>query len=214
MRLRLVLSSILLAALVTNPCAAKDGHAQHGARASSSNSGTSGKGASGAGGANGAKPAQSKATVPIETDETVVPPVLPPHGATQQLKSNPTVKIIGPGNETHSQQNVGALTPTVRNAIGQPIIAPKSFVGGEPHLSPLQNTSPAAPPILHSAPAAAPPVVSSSTARTGPPTVSIATVPNRGSVNGTTLSRPATPAIGGPAQPHYGINGTTVQNRH
>jgi len=204
--LRLIFSSIVLAVLVTNPCAAKDGHSQHGARANSSNSGTSGKGASGAGGANGANPAQSKATMPIETDETVVPP---PRGATQQSNSNPTVKIIAPGNQTHSQQNVGTLTPTVRNAIGQPIIAPKSFVGGQPHLSPLQNTSPVPPPILHGAPAAAPPVVGTARAN-------VANTGNRSSINATTMIRPQTTpsAIGGPAQPRYGINGTTVQNKH
>jgi len=206
MRLRLVLSSIVLAALVTNPCSAKDGHSQHGARANSSNSGISGKGANGAGGGN---PAQSKATVPIETNETVVPPALPPRGATQQSNSNPTVKIIAPGNQTHSQQNVGTLTPTVRNAIGQPIIAPKSFVGGQPHLSPLQNTSPVPPPILHGAPAAAPPVVGTARAN-------VANTGNRSSINATTMIRPQTTpsAIGGPAPPRYGINGTTVQNKH
>jgi len=149
--------------------------------------------------------------VPIETDETVVPPVLPPHGATQQSNSNPTVKIIAPGNQTHSQQNVGTLTPTVRNAIGQSIIAPKSFVGGQPHLSPLQNTSPVLPPILHGAPAAAPPVVLSGTAR-----ANVVNTGNRGGINATTVIRPQiTPsAIGGPALPRYGINGTTVQNKH
>jgi hypothetical protein len=211
MRLRLVLPSIVLVALVTNPCSAKDGHSQHGARASSNNSGTSGKGASGAGGANGANPAQSKATVPIETDKTVVPPVLPPRSATQQSNSNPTVKIIAPGNQTHSQQNVGTLTPTVRNAIGQPIIAPKSFVGGQPHPSPLQSTSPVPPPILHGAPVATPPVVSSGAAR-----ANVANTGNRGGINATIVIRPQTApsAIGGPAQPRYGINGTTVQNKH
>jgi hypothetical protein len=39
---------------------------------------------------------------------------------------------------------------------------------------------------------------------------------NRGNVSGATVIRPATSpsVIGGPAQARYGINGTTVQNRH
>src|SRR5262249_58554919 len=59
MRLRLVLSSIVLAALAVNPCFAKDGHAHHGARASAANHGASGKGAGG-NGASGARAAPSK----------------------------------------------------------------------------------------------------------------------------------------------------------
>jgi hypothetical protein len=50
----------------------------------------------------------------------------------------------------------------------------------------------------------------------GTPRVNVANVTNRGSVNGATVIRPANGAsvIGGPAQARYGINGTTVQNKH
>jgi hypothetical protein len=46
--------------------------------------------------------------------------------------------------------------------------------------------------------------------------VNLVNATNRGSINGATLVRPAAgpSLIGGPAQVRYGINGTTVQNKH
>src|SRR6516225_4638985 len=174
MRLRLVLSIILLAALAANPCFAKDGHAHHGARASAANSGGSGKG-TGRNGANGASPAPSKADAPMNAEAPVAPPVLPPRSVTQQQ-----IRSINPGVKT---ANPGILSR-----------------------SPSGATSP---PILHPGPAAAP-IVSS-----GVPHANVAKATNHGSINGATVIRPATgsSAIGGPAQAHYGINGTAVQNR-
>jgi hypothetical protein len=209
MRLRLVLSSIVLAALAANPCFAKDGHAQHGPRAGTANNGASGKGASGTG-ASGTNPAPSKANVPIDAEAAVAPPVLPPHGVTQQqIRINPSVKTTNPG---ISSRRPAGLTPiTARNAIGQPAVspAPRNFPGAQPPLPALQRSGAVSPPIVHGGPAAPP--VSSGTAR-----VNIANATNRGSFNGATVIRPATSpsVIGGPAQARYGINGTTVQNRH
>jgi hypothetical protein len=212
MRLRLILSIILLAALAANPCFAKDGHAHHGARASAANSDGSGKG-TGRNGANGASPAPSKADAPINAEAPVAPPVLPPRSVTQQqIRSiNPGVKTANPGILSRSLAGAPTITaPTLRNAIGQPVVSPKNLTGAQPAVSPALRASGAtSPPILHAGPAAAP-IVSS-----GVPHANVANATNHGSINGATVIRPATgsSAIGGPAQAHYGINGTAVQNR-
>jgi hypothetical protein len=213
MCLRLVLSSILLAALAANPCFAKDGHAHHGARASAANGGGSGKGA-GRNGASGVSPAPSNADAPTNAEAPVAPPVLPPRGVTQQqIRSiNPSVKTANPGILSRSQAGAPTITaPTLRNAIGQPVVSPKNLAGAQPAVGPaLRAPGATSPPILHAGPAA-PPVVAS-----GVPHANVANATNRGSVNSATVIRPATgpSVIGGPAQAHYGINGTTVQNRH
>jgi hypothetical protein len=201
--LRLVLSSIVLATLAANPCFAKDGHAQHSARASAANNGGSGKSAS------GAHPAPSEANVPLDTEATVALPVLPPHGVTQQQTRtvNPSGKT--PANPV-SRATMGATTiPTVRNAIGQPVVPPKNFAGAQPPVPTLQRPGTVSPPIIHGGPVAAP-------VASGPARVNVANATNRGSVNGATVIRPATgfSVIGGPAQARYGIKGTTVQNGH
>ena len=209
--MRLVLSSILLAALAANPCFGKDGHAHHGARASAANGGGSGKG-TGRNGASGVSPAPSKADAPINAEAPVAPPVLPPRGVTQQqIRSmNPSEKT-NPGILSRSQAGAPTITaPTLRNAIGQPVVSPKNLAGAQPAASPALRASGAtSPPILHAGPAAAP-IVSS-----GVPHVNVAKATNHGSINGATAIRPAAgpSAIGGPAPAHYGINGTAVQNR-
>lgn len=210
--MRLVLSSIVLAALAANPCFAKDGHshghAQHGARASAANNGASGNGASGKG-TSRASPAASKA-VPSDAETAVAPPVLPPRGVTkQQIRINPRVKTANPAISSRSQAGATPITaPTARNAIGLPVVspAPKNFPGAQPPLPALQRSG-AVSPIIHGGPTPAP-------ASSGPARVNIAN--NRGSVNGATAIRPANApsVIGGPAQARYGINGTTVQNKH
>jgi hypothetical protein len=217
---RLILSSIVLAAMAANPCFAKDGHpnshAQHGARASAASNGAGGKGANGNGGGNGASsatPAPSKADAPINAEAAVAPPVLPPRGLTQQQIriTNPSGKTANPGPSSRGQVGATTMTaPTARNAIGQPVVPSKNNITGtQPPLPVPQSSGAMSPPILHGAPVAAPAVVSSATAR-----VNVAN--NRGGVNGATVIRPANAAlgIGGPAQPRYGINGTTVQNKH
>jgi hypothetical protein len=205
MRLRLVLLSILLAALAANPCFAKDGHAQHGAHAGTANNDTSGKGAGGNG--TSVNPGPNKADAPIEA--AVAPPVLPPRGVTQrQIRTiNPSVKTVNPGNASRSQ--AGAITttaPTARNAIGQPVVTPRNFSGAQPL---LPRPGAVSAPIIRGGLAAPP--VSSGAAR-----INVANTTNRGSVNGATVARPATgpSVVGGPAQVRYGINGATVQNRH
>jgi hypothetical protein len=206
MLLRLILSiAALLAFAAGQPCFAKDGHAQHGARAS--NSGASGKGAS------GANPGSSKANVPIDAGETVAPPVMPPHGVTQQQirRVNPSVKTVNPGNASRSQ--LGAITttaPTARNAIGQPVVSPKNFTGAQPPVLTLQRPGAGSPLILHGRPAVSP-AISSGTVH-----VNVANGTNRDNLNGATLIRPTTnpSVVGGPAQARYGINGTTVQHKH
>jgi hypothetical protein len=203
MRLRLVLLTIVLLMLAANPCFAKNGHAQHGARASATNNGAGGKGAS------GANSAPSKANVPSDAEATVAPPVMLLHGVTQrQIRIvNPRAKTVVPT----SRGQAGAMTvamPTARNAIGQPMIPPKNFAGAQPPALALQRPGVVSPLIVRGE-TAAPPV--SSAAR-----VNLANATNRGSVNGSTVIRPATgpSVIGGPAQARYGINGTTVQNKH
>ena len=210
MCLRLFISSIVLAALAAHPCSAKDGHAQHGTRASAAHNGGKATGASGKG-ASGVSPTPSKAAVPIDAETIVAPPVLPPRGVTQQQIRivNPGVKTANPPNSSRNQAGAMTITaPTARNAIGQPVVSPRNFLGAQPPLPALQRLD--APPILHRGPVVSP-AISSGTAR-----VTSANGTNRGSVNGATVIRPATgpSVIGGPAQPRYGINGTTVQNRH
>jgi hypothetical protein len=203
MRLRLILSSIVLAALAANPCFAKDGHALHGARASAPDNGASGKGASGNGAS--ASPSPSKTDVPIDAEAAVAPPVLPPRRATQQQIRivNPSVKTSSPGNSARNQTGAMMSTlPTARNAIGQPVVSPKNLPGAQPPFRALQTPSAVSPPIIPGGPVV--------------PRVSVANTTNRGSVNGATVIRPATghSVIGGPAQARYGINGTTIQKRH
>jgi len=204
--LRLILSSIVVVALAlaANPCLAKDGHVH--ARAGTT--GASGKGASGAISAPGTPNA------PSDAGATIAPPVLPPRGVTQQQIRiiNPSVKTANPGTSSGSQAGATRTTaPILRNAIGQPVVPPKNLAGAQPPVSPaLRAPGAVSPPILHGR-SVAPPVVSAGASR-----VSVANATNRGSVNGATVVRPATgpSAIGGPAQAHYGINGTMVQNRH
>jgi len=218
MRLRLILSSIVLAALVVNPCFAKGGRAQHGARSGAATDGASGKSASG-NGSSGASSAPSKAGVPIDGEAIVAPPVLPPRGvAQQQIRIiNPNVKT--PGNSSRRQAGATPITaPTARNAIGQPIVSPKNLSSAQPALPALQRPGAISPLIIHGTLGAsgavgglASPPASSGTAR-----VNVANATNRGSVNGATVIRPVTgpSVIGGPAQARYGINGTTVQSKH
>ena len=207
MRLRLVFSSIVLLALSANqPCFAKEAHAQHGSRPSAASS-----------------HANTKPAIPVETksngkidgqvEATVPPPVLPRQGVTQQRNRtiNPSVKIVTPGNAAHGQA-ARTSTPAVRNAIGQPIIQPKNFIGTEPRVTPAQQAPGVVP--LHRF--AAPLVASSNPVHANAPAVTVANAANRGSVNGAALIRPAAAptGIGGAVRPKYGINGTTVQNKH
>jgi len=212
MRLRLVFSSIVLLALSANqPCFAKEAHAQHGSRPSAASS-----------------HANTKPAIPVETksngkingqvEATVPPPVLPRQGITQQRNRtiNPSVKIVTPGNAAHGQA-ARTSTPAVRNAIGQPIIQPKNFIGTEPRVTPAQQ-APGVVPLhrLRGAPPAAPLVVSSNPVHANAPAVTVTNAANRGSVNGAALIRPAAAptGIGGAVRPKYGINGTTVQTKH
>jgi len=206
MRLRLILSiAALLALAAGQPCFAKNGHAQHGARTSSSNSGASGKDVS------GANPGRSKASGPIDARETIAPPVPPPHGVRQQR-----VRIINPSsknlvNAPRGQAGVRTSTaPTARNAIGQPVVSPKNFTGAQPPVLTLQRPGAGSPLILHGRPAVSP-AISSGAVR-----VNVANGTNRDNLNGATLIRPTTnpSVVGGPAQARYGINGTTVQHKH
>lgn len=195
MRLRLVLSGVVLTVLAANPGFAKESRAHHSTRASATNTGASGKGTS------SANQTPGKPGARMDAGETIPPPVLPPHGVTQhQLRiTNPSAKVLV--NAPHSQAGVVISTPAaVRNAIGQPTVVPKNLVGAQPGVSPAQRTSGVI----------SPPVVSSGTVH-----LNVATA-NHGSINGATAVRRgiAPPGIGGPAQAHYGINGTTVQNRH
>jgi hypothetical protein len=203
--------SVVLLALAANPCFAKDGHAQRGARAGTANNGASGKGLSG--NSARANPAPSKADVPINAEPVVAPPVLPRHGGPQQQTRtiNPSLKTVNRGNASRSQ--AGAMmtaAPTARNAIGQPVVSSNNFTGAQPPVLTVQRLGAGSPQILHGGSVVSP-AVSSGTAR-----VSVANGSNRGDLNGATVIRPTTgpPVIGGPAQARYGINGTTVQNKH
>jgi hypothetical protein len=194
MTLRPILLSFVLLALVAEPSFAKEAHGQHGSRARSANANANTK---------AANPAQSTAL---------------PQGATRRGNRtvNPNVKIVPPGNAAHGPA-AGTSTPAVRNAIGQPVVAPKNLVGSEAHMSSgLQARGAVLPPSLHAAPAVAPPVVSFKPARANAPAVNVANAANRGSINGAGLTRPAAApgGIGGAARPNYGINGTAVQNKH
>lgn len=211
--MKFIFSIIVLLALAANhPCLAKEAHAQHGARAGAVDKGASAKGAS----VKASNPAETKSNAPVDAERALPPPVLPPQGVTPQRNRtiNPGVKI-SPANVAHSQTET--TMPAVRNAIGQPVRQPKNFVGTQPQVPPAQQPSGAAPTIgLRGASPAAPPVVSSNPAHANAPAVNVATAANRGSVNGAALIRPAAAptTIGGAVRPNYGINGTTVQNKH
>jgi len=195
--LRLILSSVVLAALAGSPSFAKDTHAQHGVHAGATNAATTGKGTS------GANAAPSKANAPIEAGETIAPPVLPPHGISQTQHQvriiNPSAK--NPVNPPHGQGTVTNMVPAVHNAIGQRVVTSKNVVGPQPNVSPG----------LRPSTVALPPIVSPGAAH-----LNVANTATRGSISGATVARPtiAPSGIGGPAQPRYGINGTTVQNKH
>ena len=104
----------------------------------------------------------------------------------------------------------------VRNAIGQPMVQSKTLAVAQPHLPPTLQTPGAVPPILRGTLPAQRPAVSSDFTRANAPTATVANAANRGSVNGAALIRPAAAptGIGGAVRPKYGINGTTVQNKH
>jgi hypothetical protein len=211
MRLRLVLSSIVLAALAAHPCFATDGHsqghAQHGARAGAADNDANGKGAGGNGASGGVNAAPRKADAPVDAAPAIAPPVLPPHGLTQQQ-----IRITNPGAKTPSnlvsRATMGATRlQAAHNAIGQPVIPSINIAVALPPLPAPQRSGVVVPPIIHGGSAARP--VSSATMR-----VNVAN--NRGSVNGATVIRPANgpSGIGGPAAARYGIDGATVQNKH
>jgi hypothetical protein len=207
---RLILSTMVLLAVAVNqpglqPGLTKEAHAPHGGRASATNNGASGTGTRGA--VSGANTPAAKSSVPIDAEETVAPPVLPPHGPKPQpnQNANQNPKIVTPGNAARGQAG-GAIAPTSRNAIGQPVVAPKNLTGVQSPVPALQR--PVSPPLVHGVPVAAP--VSSGAAR-----VNVANAANHGSINGATVIRPSTaPAgVGGPARAANGINGTTVHSR-
>ncbi|SRR5579872_1532590 len=196
MYLRFVLPGILFVALLADqPCFAKDSHAQHGPRARAITNAASGKGAS------NVNAAPSKASAPVEPEQTVAPPVLRPQGATQHEFRiiNPKAKSVT--NAAHNQAGaVTSMTPGVRNSVGQPVSATKNFVGVQPGASPVQRPSGVV----------SPPIVSPGSAH-----VNVATGTNHANINTATATRPiVAPGIGGLAQARYGLNGTTVQNRH
>jgi hypothetical protein len=149
--------------------------------------------------------------MPLDTEATVAPPVLPPHGVQQIRALNPSAKTIGPRNPSGGPKGATMMTaPAAHNAIGQAMVQPTNVTGAQ-SLSPvLQRPEVVSPPLIHGG-TGAPPPMSSGSAR-----VNLANATNRGSINGVTVIRPtAGPSgIGGPTQPRYGINGTTVQNRH
>ena len=215
MRLRLILPTIVMLALAAyQPCFAKEAHPRHGVGASATNKGASAKSSS----ANRANPAAGKANGVIKGEGAVPPPVLPPpQGVTQQRNRtiNPSAKIVTPGNAARRQAG-GVTAPAIRNAIGQPIVQPKSLAATQPHVPSALQTPGAVPPTLRGAPSVGPPVVSSNPTHASAPVANAATLSNRGSVSGVGVIRPgAGPStIGGATRPNYGINGTAVQNKH
>jgi hypothetical protein len=209
---RLIFSIVLLTVAANQPCLAKAAHAQYGGRASATNNGVSGKGAS------GAKTPAAKPSVPIDAEKAIAPPVLPPRGPKPQpnRNANQNLKIVTPGNAAHSQAG-GAIAPTVRSAIGQPIVQSKALAATQPHPAPTMPGPGAVPlPILRRAPPATAPAVSSNLAHSQAAAVNVTALANRGSINGAAVIRPsAAPAgIGGPVRPANGINGTAVQSKH
>src|SRR5262249_40053601 len=209
MCLRLVISSIVLAALAANPCSAKDGHAQHGTRASAAHNGGKATSASGKG-ASGVSPTPSKAAVPIDAETIVARPVLPPRGVTQrQIRIvNPSVKTANPRNSSRNQAGEMTITaPVVRKAIGQPVVSPKISAGAQRPILALQKPAAVSPRTGYVGPAALP--VSSGATR-----MSVANSMNRSDLNGATVIRPPTGSVGGPAQARYDISGTSVQGKH
>ncbi len=194
--MRVIIPTMMLLTLAANPSFAKDSHAPHGVRASTTSTTMSGKART------HASPLPSKTSVPIdELRETVAPPVLPPHAVTRHQTPiiNPTAKtsVNAPRGQAGTMTNP---LPAVRNAIGQPVIMPKNFVGGQHGATSVQ-------PGLG---VAAPTIVPATADR-----LNVAIAANRGGANGAAPIRPvASSGIGGPAPQRYGINGTTVQTRH
>lgn len=192
--MRLVLSSMVLLALSANPTFAKNSHAPHGDHVGATSTAPAGKDKG------GANPSAKKTNGPIDAGATIAPPVLAPHGVMQHQ-----IQIVNPNAKKslyapHVPTVVTTSTaPIVRNAIGQPVATPKDFGGGQHTTSSLQPGSGVV----------TRPLVPPTTGR-----LNVAAAANRGS-NGVTVRPTVTPSgIGGPTAPRYGINGTTVQNRH
>ena len=237
MCLRLTVSIIVLVTLIAHwPSFAKEVHPQHSAHAIASR-GASGKNPNGkspsvsspsvrgpsANGPSaaslttrGANPTESKSNSLIDLEATVPPPVLPPQGFARQRGRNAisSVKIVTPGNSA-AHDRAGAITPhAVRNAIGQLVIQSKNFPAAQAQVSAALRTLGVMPPVWRGAIAPAP-VVSSVPGHPNTPAVNVASLASRSS-NGAGVIRPAMPpsGVGGPARPTYGINGTTVQDKH
>lgn len=204
MRFRSILLLTVFMALAANqPCLAKAAHGHHGAHAGAKQ-GVTGK---------AGIPTESKANASINTEGVIAPSVLPPRNSARQSNRNPNpgLKLVTPRNQSPNLHS-GVANPTViHNAIGQRVVPPKNFVGAPLPASSALRASGAVSPSIHGGSATPPPIGSSGAAR-----VNVANATNRGSVNGTTVIRAATgpTVIGGPAQARYGINGTTVRNKH
>jgi hypothetical protein len=220
MRLRLAVSIIVLVALAAHcPSFAKEAHPQHSAHAVA-NKGASGKNPSANSHANspGTKDAgERKSNSAIDLGTIVPPPVLPPQGFARQRDRNaiPSVKIVTQRNAA-AHNRTGATTPhAVRNAIGQPIVQSKNFPAVQPRVSPLLQASGAMPPPVGRGTTAANAPSLNRPPLAGEERVGVTTLASRSS-NGAGVIRPAVPpaGVGGPARPAYGINGTTVQNKH
>jgi hypothetical protein len=206
--LKMVSLMMLLALAANQPAFAKEAHAQHGARAVAGAAKAAGARGGSAKGteAKGANPARAKSDGAIGPEAIVAPPVLPPKSTTQQRNPglSPSVKIVPMASVLRGHS--AATTQAPRNAIGQPVAAPKNFNATHAHVSPALQ----APGVIHAPPPAASPKLMG-----GNSVTANAALSNRASINGAAVSRPSsTSAIGGPARPNYGLNGTTLQNKH
>jgi hypothetical protein len=220
--LRIVLSTLLLLALAMHqPCFAKEAHAQHGARATAASA--KGAAAKGAGvKSTNSKDASAKVTnftraktnSVVDPEAIVAPPVLPGKTPQRNPSLSPSVKIAPPN---AVRGHPAATLQPLRNAIGQPIAQPKNLIARPPQVSTPVLQRPGTMSLVGVARGASgAPTISSPNLARAPTTASVATLSNRGGINGAGVIRTAgAPSIiGGPARQSYGINGTTVQNKH
>jgi hypothetical protein len=217
MALRIVLSTLLLIAFAMHqPCFAKEAHAQHGARATAANAkgagakSTNGKDA----GAKATNSAGAKTNSVVDPEAIVAPPVLPGKTPQRNPSLSPSVKIAPPSTV---RGHPAATSHPLRNAIGQPIAQPKNLVARPPQVSTPVLQGPGTRSLVGVARGASvAPTISSPNLARAPTSASVATLSNRTGINGAGVIRTsgAPSIIGGPARQSYGINGTTVQNKH
>lgn len=130
--------------------------------------------------------------------------------------AKPGVKITKPGNfQAHRMGVPGPSNPITRNAIGQPVTTTPHAIDGTKHFGPKLQPTDAVSGVSRIGVAGkslGEPNVGSQNAGS----FASVRIPSRSKIDGAGLIRPASAlsAVGGPAKPMAGINGTTLRPKH